>query len=625
MTIEEILELKENFEVELKKATGKDGKGELPIDFWKTYSAMANSYGGTVFLGIKEKQDKSIEILGIENIEKVKKTLFDTLNNPKKVNKNLLTDKNVIEIEIDEKRILKIVIPRAKREDKPIYIDDNIFEGTFKRNFEGDYHCDKETIKRMISEQVEDSRDNRILKGFDFSDIDIDTLNTYRNMLSAHKPEHPYNEYDPKEFLRVIGGYGKNRDTNEEGLTIAGLLMFGKLHTIREEIPNYMIDYQERPEAKTEHRWIDRITTDGTWSGNLFDFYRKVIKKLYSDLKVPFSLDGNVRQDNTLIHIALREALINTISHADYSGRISLLIVKRPDMFGFRNPGLMRIPIESAISGGESDCRNRTIHQMFLLIGLGERAGSGLPKIFSGWTSQHWSKPLLYEKQEPEQTLLELRMIDLFDDSVINNLIEIYGDRFKKLDNTKRVILATAYLEKVVNHSRLNGIIDEHAHDISNILKQLVEDKFLNSDGIGRGKVYFLPTRNFNIPNDFTFEGSDISTQAPDISTQAPDISPDIVSNLEMLKFDEKKMLEEISYEISVTPRIKDKGELQRVILEICSNKYISLTILSQLLNRSSDSLRKHYLNPMVKNGILVRAYETKPNHPNQAYKIPNK
>lgn len=69
MTIEEILELKENFEVELK-ATGKDGKGELPNDFWETYSAMANSYGGTVFLGIKEKQDKSIQIFGIDNIEK---------------------------------------------------------------------------------------------------------------------------------------------------------------------------------------------------------------------------------------------------------------------------------------------------------------------------------------------------------------------------------------------------------------------------------------------------------------------------------------------------------------------------------------------------------------------------
>ena len=69
----------------------------------------------------------------------------------KKVNKNLLTDKNVIEIEIEQKRILKIVIPRAKREYKPIYIDDNLFEGTFKRNFEGDYLCDKETVKRIIS------------------------------------------------------------------------------------------------------------------------------------------------------------------------------------------------------------------------------------------------------------------------------------------------------------------------------------------------------------------------------------------------------------------------------------------------------------------------------------------
>ena len=255
---------------------------------------------------------------------------------------------------------------------------------------------------------------------------------------------------------------------------------------------------------------------------------------------------------------------------------------------------------------------------MFLLIGLGERAGSGLPKIFSGWSSQHWSKPLLYEKQEPEQTLLELRMINLFDDSVINKLIDIYGDTFKKLDNTKRVILAKSYLEKIVNHSRLNEIIDEHSHDISNILKQLVEDKFLNSDGIGRGKVYFLPTRSFNTPNDFTFESSDISNQGPDISNQGPDI----ISNLKMLDSDEIKILENISYEISVTSRIQDQNKLEKVILEICSKKYISLTVLSQLLNRSSDSLRKHYLNPMVKNRDLIRAYETKPNHPNQAYKI---
>ncbi|MBF0433593.1 MAG: hypothetical protein HQK83_20105 [Fibrobacteria bacterium] len=45
--------------------------------------------------------------------------------------------------------------------------------------------------------------------------------------------------------------------------------------------------------------------------------------------------------------------------------------------FYFRNPGMMRVPAEIALEGGESDCRNQTLHKLFLLLGLGERAGSG--------------------------------------------------------------------------------------------------------------------------------------------------------------------------------------------------------------------------------------------------------
>lgn len=82
--------------------------------------------------------------------------------------------------------------------------------------------------------------------------------------------------------------------------------------------------------------------------------------------------------------MALREALANVLVHADYSDRASVLVVKRPDMFGFRNPGLMRIPPEVAIRGGEHDCRNRTLHKMFRLVGIGEQAGSGIPKIYGG-------------------------------------------------------------------------------------------------------------------------------------------------------------------------------------------------------------------------------------------------
>ena len=54
-TLEDISLLAESYEVECKLAQGADGNGELPKDFWPTYSAMANAYGGVVLLGVREK------------------------------------------------------------------------------------------------------------------------------------------------------------------------------------------------------------------------------------------------------------------------------------------------------------------------------------------------------------------------------------------------------------------------------------------------------------------------------------------------------------------------------------------------------------------------------------------
>ncbi len=650
-TLEDLNLLAETRELECKLAHGQDGKGEVPKDFWLTFSAMANAHGGVVLLGVREK-DGAFSIAGLENPAKVRGDLFNTLNNRAKVSVNLLTDENVTEAHVEGKTILVVSIPAATRKQKPVFLNGQPLGNTYRRLNDGDRHCDDETVKRMLAEQVEDERDARILTGFGMEDIDEESLRIYRQMLRDEKPGHPYLEQDDFSFLQSLRGWRRDRQSGEMGLTIGGLLMFGKWSAIQEAMPHYFLDYQERPEAKAELRWVDRLVPDGTWTGNLFEFYRRVYRKLTSDLKVPFALKDGQRQDDTPVHEALREALANTLVHADYAGRVSVLVVKRPDMFGFRNPGGLRLPIEQVIRGGESDCRNRILHQMFLLIGLGERGGSGMPRIYGGWKSQHWRPPALMEKDEPEQTLLMLQMADLLPEYVLVQLRDRFGSQFDTLDYTGRLVMATAVLERVVSHNRLLEICDAHSHDLSVLLARLVKSGLLESDGRSRGMVYFLPGDSLPTPEQVfvgpafpvlrpvnmgsSSEYSEVSSEyiagSSEYSDQSdgerdskgrlltPHLDAPVIDDLAVLEESFRKSLEKLAEE----PRQKERlgaNHMERVILALCSDQFLTLSTLAQLVNRNPDGLRQQYLSKMVKSGEMLLAFPTKPTHERQAYR----
>lgn len=407
-TLDDLNRLGETVELECKLAQGQDGKGEVPRDFWPTYSAMANARGGVVVLGVRE-QNGVFSIAGLDNPAKVRGDLFNTLNNRAKVSANLLSDADVTEAVVDGKTVLVVNIPAATRRQRPVFLNGQPLGQTYRRLNDGDRHCDEETVKRMLAEQVADSRDTRILDKFGLPDIDLESLHAYRNAFAAHRPDHPWVAVDDLAFLRLIGGWREDRNTGEQGLTLAGLLMFGQWPSISEAAPLYFLDYQELPaDRESQTRWLDRVVPDGSWSGNLYDFYRKVIRKLVADLKVPFVLKGDTRIDDTPLHQALREALVNMLIHADYSDRASVQVIKQPSGFVFRNPGAMRLPVETALQGGSSDCRNRTLHQMFLLINLGERAGSGVPKIRAGWETEGRSLALTESFEPYDQTILTM-------------------------------------------------------------------------------------------------------------------------------------------------------------------------------------------------------------------------
>lgn len=634
-TIADLELLRESVDLECKLAAGRDGQGAVPEDFWPTYSAFANTQGGLVVLGMREKQGH-FSIEGIANVAKVRKELFDSLNNRQKVSTNLLTDAAVREVKMDGKTILLIEIPRAPRKQRPVFLTTNPFAGhTYRRLNDGDRPLPDEEVKRMLAEQVEDSRDDRILRGYEFDDLNSGTFRTYRQVFTNRDPGHVWNGYEDREFLRHIGGWRKDRETGESGLTLAGLLMFGQMVAIHEELPNYMLDYQERPEAKTEARWIDRITLDGKWSGNLYDFYRKVYVKLTADLKVPFRLEKGERKDETPVHEALREALANVLVHADYSDRASVLVVKRPDMFGFRNPGLMRIPVEVALQGGEPDCRNRTLHKIFRLVGVGEQAGTGIPKILHGWQSQHWNPPKLYDTPTPyNQTLLELRMIDLFPEQVMAGLKARFGMRFETLSHVERVALALAASEGTVNHARLRAVTTEHPVDLSKTLQHLTQTGMLESTG-GRGAVYHLSGEAIPTPDDVFGSPARISVpSSPNLGSSSPNLGEKrdgngcliadslalpIIDDIAALAPALRGSLEAIALE----PRSKgkvDREVLIAVVLRLCARHFVTLRCLALLVNRKPETLRDQYLTKLVRERKLILAFPTTPTHERQAY-----
>ena len=197
MSIEEIAELldiadlSESTYIEIKKATGGDGKGQLPESIFPTYSAFANTEGGIILLGFQEISPNEFILIGITEPGRVIDQLWSNLNNREKVNINILKDDNVSVGTHEGKQFIRIIIPPARREQKPVYLGKNPLTGTYRRNFSGDYLCDEATVKRMIAEQVDESRDAKLLLHFTKADLDSNTLRAYRNGSTAPSRHTP--------------------------------------------------------------------------------------------------------------------------------------------------------------------------------------------------------------------------------------------------------------------------------------------------------------------------------------------------------------------------------------------------------------------------------------------------
>ena len=520
MEIADVKELLNNGEI--VDIECKESDSNLTKSLWDTYSSFANTNGGYIFLGIKENKKKKsteehFEIQGIKNYEVQVKAFWDTINS-NKVNKNILTDEDVQVVKIPETElaVIAIHVPRANYNNRPIFLNGNPYNCTFKRNHEGDYHATEDEVNAMLRDQKADGNDGMVLEHYDMDDIDAETLSHYRTMFQNNNPDHIWNQADNKEFLTMLGGYKKDRDKDIEGLTLAGLLMFGKGLSIREKFANLMMDYRDESQATSEMRWYDRVTYDGTWENNLFNFFMKVSPKLTADLKKPFVLENQQRIDDTPIHKAIREAFVNMIIHSDYlldAG--TLKIIKKQDEYAFTNPGNLKLSVEEIYKGGNSKSRNPSMQLMLRMVGFGDNAGSGIPTILGAWKQADWIEPELYEDTQLNQVTLTLKTlaswtksVDELQDNVVNlpgiseesaaamkNALSVYNlgispEVRANLADVARAISNTMKNFNELDFSGLNETISrfaelskliQPANDNAKILAQLISDGLKNS------------------------------------------------------------------------------------------------------------------------------------------------
>ena len=432
INIEALLASGERINLECKKA-----QSNVPVDVWKTYSAFANTYGGTILLGIvehlKEKDlQKRFQIVGVEDSRKIVTDFWNTINS-NKVNENILSDSDVEVINVDGKEVVCIHVPQADWSIKPIFLNNDIYKGTFRRNHEGDYHCKERQVKAMIRDSFEDGNDGILLEHYTMDDIDLDSLHRYRNLFRVWNTDHVWNEIDDKSFLRNLGGYIVNREEGKEGLSLAGLMMFGKGLPIRERFGNFRMDYLNFCNLIGEERYSDRLTYDGRWENNLYQFFSIVLPKMTFDLPRPFRMEGMQRVDDTPQHKAVREAFTNAIIHADLMMDAGILrIEKHDDKLCFRNPGLLRLPLEQIYEGGNSKARNPRIQNMLRMVGFGENIGSGFPQIIAAWKETKWGEPELKNKIELDEVELVLPL---------GKVANVVKDVVKELTERQKVIL----------------------------------------------------------------------------------------------------------------------------------------------------------------------------------------
>lgn len=353
MRIEELLKQQEGKCLEFKEnINSKQG-------ILASIIAFANTAGGKLVIGI---HDKTHAIVGVNEPHLIEEKLSNIISDS-------IAPTIVPNIEIvpwrDTYIIIIDVVPGSNR---PYYLKSKgIDSSSYVRVGSSNRLADQELIRVIKRSLISKTFDEEIMYEANSEDVD------FRVASELFKDHRNIQEKDFFSLGICI------KEQNKIFPTIGGIILFGK--------------YKEKyfPDA-----WIQLGYFKGTDKSIILDS-KEIRENLPSAVERAINFVHNHITTAIMINdikherlwsipkIALREAIINAVVHADYSlSGAPIRISVYDDRIEIENPGLLSLGLTiTDIIEGVSKIRNRVIARVFHELKLIEKWGSGIQRIIS--------------------------------------------------------------------------------------------------------------------------------------------------------------------------------------------------------------------------------------------------
>ena len=322
-------------------------KRELTDAIKREVIAFANTQGGELYIGV----DDDGSIIGLENADKVLESVSNMLHDS--IQPDILVHTFLEIVEFDNKEVVKITITRGSRRPYHLKAKGMKPSGVFIRYGTSVTNASEENIRKMIIES---------------DGTNYETMRSLHQDLTFTEAETIFKEQNLKfgpEQLRTLGII-----TEDGYYTNLGLLFSDQCdHTIKcaRYLGNDKLEFQDRKE----------------FSGSILSQVEAAYEYLSLNNAKQAHFEGLKRiETESYPSYALREALINAVTHRDYSFSGSILIHLFQDRLELVSVGgLVKGLTLEDIELGISQSHNPKLANVLYRLKWIESYGTGLQRM----------------------------------------------------------------------------------------------------------------------------------------------------------------------------------------------------------------------------------------------------